>query len=342
MNLSNIFEQLIAKINLPAATMQSIMQACMLGELTTAQTAVFLALMRAKGETAEELTIAAQVMMVFAHKVDLGENLVDIVGTGGDGKNTFNISTLSSIITAAAGARVAKHGNYSVSSRSGSADLLQEANIKLQLNDEQLKACLQETNICFLFAPHFHTAMHNARLARQELAFRTFFNLLGPLVNPARVKKQVVGVFDKHWQQPLAQVLANTGSEHALVVTSRDGMDEISIAATSDILEYHNGRFHHWHLDPHDYGCFHANLNKITVNSPQESLQIITEVLNGEKGPARDISLLNSAAAIYCAELKPTFEQALLLAADTIDSGKALRCFAQLINFSKSLTDAHE
>lgn len=337
MNLSKIFEQLIAKENLSPDTMQLIMQACMNGELTDAQNAAFLALMRAKGETAEELTVAVKVMMNCAYRIDLGDNLIDIVGTGGDGKNTFNISTLSSIITAAAGAPVAKHGNYSVSSRSGSADLLKEANIQLTLNEEQLKQCLQQTKVCFLFAPYFHKALQHVRRARQELGIRTFFNLLGPLVNPAQVKKHVVGVFNKHWQEPLAKVLANTGSERALIISSQDGMDEVSIATTTDVLELYQGKLNSWQIDPRALGCFHSSLDKICVNSPKESLRIILTVLQGERGPARDIALLNSATAIYCANLRNNLEEAIVLAANTIDSGQALHCFNQLISFSQNL-----
>lgn len=337
MNLSKIFEQLISDKQLAAFDMQDIMHACMSGELTDTQIAVFLALMRMKGETIEELTTAATTMMNFAHCIDLGPGLIDIVGTGGDGKNTFNISTLSSIIAAAAGARVAKHGNRSVSSCSGSADVLMEAGLKLDLTDEQLKKCLELTQVCFLYAPHFHQAMQYARTARRELGFRTFFNLLGPLINPAKVKRQVVGVFDPRWQKPIAQVLANMGSERAMVLTSRDAMDEISVSAITDVVEYHQGEFKSWSIDPKQYNCYHADIESLVVDSPAQSLRLIRSILAGEQGPARDIAILNTAAAIYCADLCPDYTSAVKLAGFTLDSGKAQQCFDQLIAFSQSL-----
>lgn len=205
MKINNLLEQLIASEHLTVSQMHELMRACMNGELTDAQLAAFLVLMRRKGETVEELTAAAQVMMEFAHCIDLGGDLIDIVGTGGDGKNTFNISTISSFVAAAAGARVAKHGGRSVSGRSGSADLLLQAGFELHLTDEQLTQCMQQCGISFLFAPHFHQAMQYARNVRQQLGIRTLFNILGPLVNPARVKKQVMGVFAQHWLEPLAK-----------------------------------------------------------------------------------------------------------------------------------------
>jgi anthranilate phosphoribosyltransferase len=334
MNTTKFFEHLLAGKNLTNAEMTEIMQACMTGELSDVQIAVFLALMRVKGETVEELTTAATVMMDFAHCVDLGSNLIDIVGTGGDGKNTFNISTISSIVASAAGARVAKHGNRSVSSKSGSADLLMQAGIELQLTDEELKTCIEKNKVCFLFAPHFHQAMQHARRARQELGIRSFFNLLGPLINPAKIKKQIVGVFDKRWQKPIAQVLANLGSERAFVISSRDGMDEVSIADITDVVEYHNGQFTTWSINPRDHGCYHKTLEDIIVDSPAESLKIILDVLNGKTGPARDIVLLNTALALYLAQVCSDFKTSIDKARLTIDSGAAKYCFEQLQGLS--------
>ncbi|KTC85612.1 MULTISPECIES: anthranilate phosphoribosyltransferase [Legionella] len=342
MKISKLFEQLIAGKHLTSSQMQEFMQACMSGELSDAQLAAFLTLMRVKGETVEELTAAAKVMMSFAHCIDLGDDLIDIVGTGGDGKNTFNISTISSFVAAAAGARVAKHGSRSVSSRSGSADLLLQAGFELHLTDEQLTQCMQQYDMCFLFAPHFHQAMQHARNTRQQLGIRTLLNILGPLVNPARVKKQLVGVFAKAWLEPIAQVLANLGRERALVVSSRDGMDEISIAAITDVVEYHQGQFKHWIIDPKDYGCCHANLNAITVDSPTQSLALAEEVLSAKLGPARDIVLLNTAAALYCANLAPSYSEAVEKARSAIDSGEAARRFRQLKELTQRLTSKHE
>lgn len=330
MKTNHLFEQLIEKKSLSQEQMQDFMQACMTGELSSVQIATFLALMRAKGETVAELTTAARVMMDFAHCIDLGDDLIDIVGTGGDGKNTFNISTITSFVVAATGTRVAKHGNRSVSGRSGSADLLMHAGFELQLSDEQLQECMRTCQLSFLFAPHFHPAMQQVRDARQALGIRTFFNLLGPLVNPARVKKQVVGVFANHWQRPLAKVLVNLGSERALVVSSRDGMDEVSISALTDVVEYDQGQYKQWAIDPKEFNCFHSSLDGIIVSSPAESLDLAKKVLAGNEGPARDIVLLNAALALHCANNDLSLSQAIEKAKDAIDSGKAAECFKQL------------
>ncbi|MBA2652763.1 MAG: anthranilate phosphoribosyltransferase [Tatlockia sp.] len=342
MKINKLLEQLSDGKDLTREQMQEFMRSCMSGELTDAQIAAFLALMRMKGETVEELTAAALVMMDLANCIDLGPNLIDIVGTGGDGKNTFNISTVSSFVAAAAGARVAKHGGRSSSSSSGSADLLMHAGFELELSDDQLRQCMQDCGISFLFAPHFHQAMRYAKNARQQLGIRTLFNFLGPLINPARVKKQVLGVFAKVWLEPLAKVLANLGSERVLVVNSRDGMDEASISATTDVVEYHQGIYKHWSIDPKVYGCFHSNLDAIVVDSPAQSLNLAYEVLNGQPGPARDIVLLNTALALYCAELAADFGEAIEQAKQAIDSGEALLRFNRLKELTHLRQANHE
>jgi len=333
--MTDFFELLLAGNNLSAVDMQKIMRACMKGELSEVQIGVFLALMRVKGETTEELKAAATVMLELAHCIDLGDDLIDIVGTGGDGKNTFNVSTASSIVAAAAGAKVAKHGNRSVSSRSGSSDLLTQAGIELHLSDKQLKESMQKNNLCFLFAPHFHQAMQHARAARQQLGIRSLFNLLGPLINPARVKKQVVGVFDKRWQEPLLQVLIHLGSERSMIVTSRDGMDEVSIADKTDVLEYQNHAIKSWEINPADYGCYHASLDDVIVTSPVESLAIINKVFAGEKGAARDLVLLNTSLALYCANIADSVKDGMERAAAAIDNGAAKHCFEQLAQINR-------
>ena len=337
-----LFEQLIAKKDLSPFQMQEIIHACMSGQLSDLQIATFLALMRMKGETVNELTAAAIVMRELAHPLDLGANLIDIVGTGGDGKNTFNVSTACSFVVAAAGIPVAKHGNRSVSSRSGSADLLDEAGFVLTLTDQHMQTCIQQCGLAFLFSPHYHSAMQHARAARQQLGIKTLFNLLGPLINPAHVKKQVVGVFSKAWLKPLATVIANLGSERALVVNSQDGLDEISIAAPTEIVEYQQGVFTHWLLYPQDYGIKHHSLDDIIVDSPSQSLDLIQGVFSGKQGAARDIVLLNSAAAIYCATDNLTFACALELAKTAIDTHKAAKCFDQLRLLTQTLELHHE
>lgn len=310
--------------------MQAFIQACMRGEFNDLQTGVFLALMRMKGETVEELCAAAKVMRLWARPLKLDQECIDIVGTGGDGKNTFNVSTACSFVVAATGVPVAKHGNRSVSSRSGSADLLEQAGFNLSLTDSQSQTCVNLCNLTFLFAPNYHPAMQHARSARQQLGIRTLFNLLGPLIHPAGVKKQVVGVFSSTWLNPLAQVLAGLGSKRVLVLSSQDGLDEISITAPTEVVEYHQGTFKEWSIFPEQYGMKHASLKDITVCSAQESLQLIQAVLAGKQGPARDMVLLNSAAAIYCASEACSFAQSLEQAKYSLDSGKAAHCFESL------------
>lgn len=336
MKTNLLFEQLIAKQDLSAAQMQEVIQACMSGQLNDLQIATFLALMRAKGETVEELTAAAQIMRQLAHCIDLGSDLVDIVGTGGDNKNTFNVSTACSFVVAASGVPVAKHGNRSVSSRSGSADLLESAGFVLALSDKDIQQCMKTCNLAFLFAPHYHPAMHHARAARQQLGIRTLFNLLGPLINPAQVKKQVVGVYSGLWQKALAEVLVNLGSEHLLVVCSADGMDEISIAAPTKIIEYQQGQFSEWLLMPEEYGIHHDSIDSIVVDSPEQSRTLIEQALSGTLGPARDIIALNSAAALYCAHENWSFAHALEQAQQSIDSGQAYACFNKLKHLTQN------
>lgn len=337
MKPNQLFEHLIAKKNLNAIQMQEAIHSCMSGDFNDTQIAAFLALMRMKGETEEELTAAAKVMRQLAHPIDLGEDLIDIVGTGGDGKNTFNVSTACSFVVASAGITVAKHGNRSVSSSSGSADLLEQAGFILDLTDKQIQTCIEECNLAFLFAPHYHPAMQHARTARQQLGIRTLFNLLGPLINPARVKKQVVGVFSKTWLKPLASVLANLGSDRSLVISSQDGLDEISICAPTLVVEYHKGTFKEWVIDPKHFGIKHETLDAIIVDSPQQSLELIELVLSGSPGPARDIVALNSAAAIYCAHNNLSFSDALELATTALDNGKSSECFTKLRTLTQTL-----
>jgi anthranilate phosphoribosyltransferase len=330
MKINQLLEQLIQGNDLSNNEMQNIIEGCMQGRLNEIQLGAFLALMRMKGETVEELTAAALVMRKLAHTIDLGENLIDIVGTGGDGKNTFNVSTISSFVVAACGVQVAKHGNRSVSSSSGSADLLLEAGFELNLSDEALQFCMQQCGIAFLFAPHFHQAMRHARETRQHLGIRTLFNLLGPLLNPAHVSRQVVGVYAPQWLRPVAGVLENLGSTRALVVNSRDGLDEISIAAITDVVELDGGSIKTWQINPKDYDCAHENLDPIIVTTPAQSLALAEEVFSGQHGAARDMILLNSAAALYCSSSSLTYDAAIQQAADAIDSGAARACFHNL------------
>ncbi|MFA6303485.1 MAG: anthranilate phosphoribosyltransferase [Legionella sp.] len=337
MKANLLFEHLIAKQELSFKQMQEVIQDCISGQLNETQSACFLALMRMKGETAEELTAAAQVMKKHAHTLDLGAHLIDIVGTGGDGSNTFNVSTACSFVVAASGIQVAKHGNRSVSSRSGSADLLEQAGFELQLSDSAMKTCIQECGLAFLFAPNYHPAMQQIRKARQQLGIRTLFNLLGPLINPAGVKRQVVGVFSNNYLSALSQVLINLGSERHLVLSSQDGLDEISCAADTEVLEYHQGQSKRWFIHPEEFDLKYADVTDSIVDSPASSLAIIEAVFAGAKNSARALVLLNSAAAIYCATDNLSFAQAINVAKSAIDNGKAAECFYNLRLLTQTL-----
>lgn len=342
MTPKKIFEQLFAKKNLSTKQMQAVMHHCMDGQWTDVHIASFLALMRMKGETTKELIAAATVLRQLARPVRFDTQAIDIVGTGGDGKNTFNVSTACSFVVAAAGVPVAKHGNRSVSSHSGSADLLEQAGFILNLSEQQLRICMQECHLAFLFAPHFHPAMQQVRQARQQLGVRTLFNLLGPLINPAEIKQQVVGVFSTAWLKPLATVLAHLGSTRALVLSADDGLDEISIAAPTQILEYHHGMYTPWTIDPKRYGIKHRSLDEICVHSAAQSLELIESVFAGIKGAAYDMVALNAAMALYCAQPEKTFGAALKQAQAALDSGKAAALFAKLRTLTQTLNkEAH-
>ena len=340
MKHQDLFEQLIAHQNLNSSQMKTVIRQCMNGDFNDLQIAAFLALMRMKGETSDELMAAAEVMQELATPIHFepAQDLIDIVGTGGDHKNTFNVSTACSFVVAAAGIPVAKHGNRSVSGRSGSADLLEQAGFRLQLSEPALHACMNELGLVFLFAPHYHPAMKYARAARQQLSIRTLFNLLGPLINPARVKKQVIGVFSIQWLEPIAKVLAHLGSTHSLVVSSLDGMDEISIVAPTQVVEYKAGSYSSWRINPEDYGIKHQSLDAIIVDSPKHSLTLIQQVFSGILGPARDMIILNAAAAIYCAKNNLTYSEAITIAQTVIDNGKAAQLFEKLCLLTQHLS----
>ncbi|WP_131781851.1 anthranilate phosphoribosyltransferase [Legionella gresilensis] len=338
MKLANIFEHLINKEDLTFTEMQDVISACIEDKISDAEIGAFLALMRAKGETADELTAAAKTIQSAMRTIDLGDEVIDLAGTGGDGKHTFNISTACSIVAAAAGAKVAKHGNHSVSSSSGSADLLLEAGFNIKLSDDQLKRCLQQNNICFLLTPHFNQAAQRVKEVRKQLGIKTFFNFLGPVLNPAKVKRQVVGVFAKAWQEKLLNVLINLGSKRVIILHSEDGLDEISIAAPTHILEYHDGKRFTWSVNPNDFNCYHSNLNDIIVNSSAQSLAVIENAFKGVKGAAYDSILLNTAIALYCADIVKDFKTGVEIAAATINSGNAKRHFLQFRDFTRNVT----
>lgn len=318
--------------------MENVMRQIMTGATTDAQIAALLVALRMKGETVDELTASASVMreLVTPVKVE-AEHVIDIVGTGGDGLHTFNVSTTSCFVAAAAGATVAKHGNRSVSSTSGSADILEAAGVNLNISSAHVEQCIKELGISFMFAPLHHSAMKHAIGPRKEMAIRTMFNLLGPLTNPAGVENQLLGVFAKSWLEPLAQVLKNLGSKQVMVVHSADGMDEISMADETYVCELNpSGKIKNYTITPEQFGLTRSSINDIIVQSADESLSMLQSVLDNQPGAARDIVTLNSGAAIYCASLSATLEEGVEKAKEVLASGAAKQKLAELVTLTQS------
>ena len=338
MNIQQALERLMSKADLSSNEMSAVMQQVMTGEATPAQIGGFLVALRMKGETVDEVAAAAGVMRSLADAVSLGDKpAIDIVGTGGDSTSTFNISTCSAIVAASAGARVAKHGNRSVSSKSGAADLLEEAGVNIDLSPEQVAQCVDALNLGFMFAPRHHSAMKHAIGPRREMAIRTVFNLLGPLTNPAGARSQLLGVYDQQWVRPMADVLKQLGSDHVIVVHGHDGMDEISISGPTQVAELRDGDVREYVVEPGQFGLAVAPLTDITVNSAAESLSMIKQVLEGQSGAPRDIVLLNAGAAICVAGLADDIESGVAMARTVIDNGEAGRKLQSLVEFSQGL-----
>jgi anthranilate phosphoribosyltransferase len=338
MDLPQAIARVVDHRDLSETEMTEVMRQIMTGQATPAQIGGFLVGLRMKGETVDEITAAARVMRELATHVEVaGPHLVDTCGTGGDGASTFNISTASAMVAAAAGARVAKHGNRSVSSSSGSADVLEAAGVRLDLEPRQVAACIEKVGVGFLFAPQHHSAMKHAIGPRREMRIRTVFNLLGPLTNPAGAPNQVLGVFSPHWVEPLAQVLKRLGSEHVLVVHAEDGLDEISIAGSTRIAELKNGNLSMYTVSPADFGMQTADLSTIAVSDAAASLAMINAVFDGAPGPACDIVALNAGAAIYVSGLTVSLAEGVEMAREMIRSGKARQTFAALVEESNAV-----
>jgi anthranilate phosphoribosyltransferase len=318
--------QLINGQDLSFAEMQALMRQVMSGELTHAQMAAILVALRIKGESVDEIAAAASVMRELSTKVATlaSPHLIDTCGTGGDGIQTFNVSTVSALVAAAAGAKVAKHGGRSVSSSCGSADVLEALGVNVNLTPAQVASAVEEIGIGFMFAPNHHSAMKHAAPVRRELGVRTLFNLLGPLTNPANAKRQIMGVFSPALTVKLAQVLQQLGSEHVLVVCGADGMDEISFTGDSHIAELKNGQVTEYTINPAQFGLPLHTLSSIQIDNAEQSKAMILAVLNGELGAARDIVLLNAGAAIYVAGLADCLAAGINKAAEVIDQGLAL------------------
>lgn len=336
MKITSAINHLLDRQDLAPEAMREVMRSIMSGGATPAQIGGFLVALRAKGETVQEVVAAAEVLREMATRVPVRcDHLVDTCGTGGDGTHTFNISTAAAFVASAAGARVAKHGNRSVSSKSGSADVLEAAGVNLALTPEQVRTCIEEVGLGFLFAQHHHGAMQHAIGPRRELGIRTLFNLLGPLTNPAAAPNQVVGVYSETWVEPLAAALRELGSLHVLVVHAEDGLDEISIGAPTRLAELKQGRIEIRTLTPEQFGMKREPLSWLVVDSAEESAALIRGVLAGAEGPARDVVLLNAGAAIYAAGIAPELEAGIGLAVKALDSGAAAKKLEELITFTR-------
>ena len=311
MNISEAIKAVISKQNLNEGEMHDVMNSIMTGQTTDAQIGAFLVGLSMKGETIEEITASAKVMRALATSVELSSNdyLVDTCGTGGDGLGLFNISTASAFVVAAAGGKVAKHGNRSISSKSGSADVLEAAGINLNISPELISQCIEEIGLGFMFAPAHHSAMKHAIGPRKELAVRTIFNVLGPLTNPAKAPNQIMGVYDKSLVEPIANVLKGLNSRHVMVVHSEDGLDEFSIANTTYVAELKDNNISTYTIHPRDFGLEEGNLDSIKAENAEQSLALINEAFSGKKGVARDIIALNAGAAIYVSGLVSSFDE---------------------------------
>ena len=335
--IKEALSKIISGSNLSVAEAREVMRQIMHGQATPAQIGAFLTALRMKGETADEITGCALAMRESAITVKPKQNqLVDTCGTGGDGSGTFNISTTVAFVAAGAGLAVAKHGNRSVSSRCGSADLLQALGVNLELRPEQVAQCIDEVGIGFLFAPKLHPAMKYALAPRQEIGLRTIFNILGPLSNPAQAKRQLLGVYHSDLTELMAEVLLALGAEHAFVVHGANGLDELSVTGPNRVSELRNSRIETYYLNPEELGLPRAKLSDLTGGSIKDNAEITKALLEGKHGAKRDIVLLNAAAVLIAGDKSNSFSEGLTLAAEAIDSGKAQRKLEQLVEFSRS------
>lgn len=339
MNIQEAINELVAGNSLNRDQMREVMQQVMTGQATGAQIGGLLVALRMKGETLDEFTGAAEVMRDLATRVDAAvDGLVDTCGTGGDGANLFNVSTASAFVAAASGVKVAKHGNRSVTSSTGSADVLEAAGVNLSLNAEQVARCIREVGLGFMFAPAHHGAMKHAIGPRRELGLRTIFNALGPLTNPAGARRQVIGVFHKDLCELMANVLQLLGSEHVLVVHAEDGLDEATIAGSTHVAELKNGVVLSYDISPEEMGLARASLDGLAVSSAQESLALIKAAFSGDDSEvaqkAAALIALNAGAALYVAGRADSWKQGVQIAEDTIASGLAGEKIKELAEFS--------
>ena len=337
MDLPSAIRKVVAGQNLIRDEMHSVMTLIMSGAATDSQIGSFLTALMIKGESIDEIAGAATIMRDLSAKVSVrSDKIVDSVGTGGDSAGLFNISTASALVASAAGATVAKHGNRAATGNSGSADVLEAAGVNITISPDQVGQCIDQCGIGFMFAPAHHSAMRFAIGPRKEIGIRTIFNLLGPLTNPANARYQLAGVFSQNWVRPMAEVYAELGSIHTLVVSSDDGLDEISIAADTKVAEFRNGSFTEYEINPEQFGVQRSSLDTITVSDSKQSLNLIQQALGGQTGPASDMIALNSGATIYAADLASSIQDGVDQARVILSSGAGLDKLTQLIRISNS------
>lgn len=335
--IKEAIHMLVDNIHLGETEMAACMKELMEGRATDAQIGAFLTALRIKGETVEEITGAARIMREKSAVIKSPEGVLDTCGTGGDMSQTFNISTTTALVVAGAGVPVAKHGNRSVSSRSGSADVLEALGVKIDLPPEKVERCLFETGFGFLFAPLFHPAMKYAIGPRREMGIRTIFNILGPLTNPAGAKRQILGVFAGKLTEVLARVLGNLGAVDAVVVHGEDGLDEVSISERTRVSRFRDGEVSNFHIEPEDFGIWRSRIEHIRGGEKEENSAITLSILRGEKGPRRDIVLMNSAVGLAASGKTEDLKTAFRLAEESIDSGKALGKLEEVKKVSNGL-----
>jgi len=334
--IKDLIHQLVDKKDLSALQMQQVMQDILSGTTDTADIVMFLSALNEKGQTVSELTAAVNVMLKYVEPIIVeAPNILDTCGTGGDKKGTFNISTISALVASGAGITVAKHGNRSVSSKCGSADILEALGVNINMDKAKIKECLEEIGIAFLFAPNLHPAMKHVMPARKQIAGKTIFNILGPLINPARATNQLIGVYSREWTSPLAQVLRNLGSRHVLVVHGRDGLDEVTTTDKTFVSEAMGQTLKDYEIAPEDFGIARAEPADLEGGGLADNVRIARDILAGKKGTKRDIVLLNAGCAIYAADKAATIVEGIKLAEGSIDSGRAAKKLELLKEYSR-------